>query len=217
MVISILGLDKECINNEIIKCGEVGNAEAIIDLNGSLKNLDVKARLIISEDPRSLVNVRRSVINEIVVSGVRLRSLVGLGELEGEPVVRGVGDEVFGVSIGDKVVVFAKPLMLSLIHDQENLINEIKLLLNTTQSNVSIDYAVKELVNLIISERRSKRVSKTLAYLEELLQDGDVSRVPPYILDILTAVGVVTNDTVNRALLERVVGEVRSRVYPRRS
>jgi hypothetical protein len=108
-------------------------------------------------------------------------------------------------------------LLIYLLHDQEPLINELKLLLSNAKSGVSISDAVDELASLIISERRSKKVSRTLAYLEEFLQDGNVSKLPPYIVDILMSVGAVEGDNINRELIERIISEVKTRIYPRRN
>ncbi|WP_243677853.1 hypothetical protein [Vulcanisaeta distributa] len=129
------------------------------------------------------------------------------------PLLRVLGGEVFGVSVSGKVVLFARPLLIYLIHDPEPFINELKLLLSNAPPSVSIEDVVKELASLIISERRSKKVSRTLAYLEEFLQDNDVGKLPPYILDLLTSVGAVQGDRVNRELIERIISEVKARIY----
>ncbi|GAB6943923.1 hypothetical protein [Vulcanisaeta sp. JCM 14467] len=216
MRVAVLGLERNCVANEVISCGDVNGASIIIDLNGSLKSLDVKAQLIVSSKPEPFVPVKRYVVDEIMVGNSTLRTLIGLGELEGDAVIKGVKGEAFGVSLGGKVILFAKPLLIYLIHDPEPLINELKFLLSNAPPSVSIDDVVKELASLIISERRSKRVSRTLAYLEELAQDGDAGKLPPYILDLLSSVGAVQGDRVNKELIERIMSEVRARIYPRR-
>ena len=215
MKVTVLGL-RGCVGNDLVSCGDVNGSSVIIDLDGSLKSLSVKAQLIVSARPEALVPVKRHVVDEIAVGNSVLRTLIGLGELDGDAVIRGVKGEAFGVSVNGKVILFAKPLLIYLIHDLEPLVNELKLLLNSAPPSVSVDDVVRELVSLVISERRSRKVSRTLAYLEELLQDGDVSRLPPYILDLLSSVGAVQGDGVNRELIEKIVGEVRSRIYPRR-
>lgn len=172
--------------------------------------------MIVSSKPEPFVPVKRYVVDEIMVGNSTLRTLIGLGELEGDAVIKGVKGEAFGVSLGGKVILFAKPLLIYLIHDPEPLINELKFLLSNAPPSVSIDDVVKELASLIISERRSKRVSRTLAYLEELAQDGDAGKLPPYILDLLSSVGAVQGDRVNKELIERIMSEVRARIYPRR-
>lgn len=219
MKIAILGLGRNCIPNEVFSCEDTDDATVIIDLIGGLRSLNVKAQLVVSSNPEPLVPVKRRVVDEIAIGNSVLRTLIGLGELDGDAVIKGVrGGEVFGVSVSGKVVLFARPLLIYLVHDPEPLINELKLLLsNAPPPSVSIEDVVKELASLIISERRSKKVSRTLAYLEEFLQDGDVSRLPPYILDLLTGVGAVQGDRVNRELIERIIGEVKARIYPRRS
>jgi hypothetical protein len=213
----VLGVNRGCVGDEFFVCGgNLTNADVVIDLSSTLKNLDVAAQLIISSNPEGLVSIKRRVVGEIMVGGAVLRTLIGLGELVGEPAIRGVRGEVFGVSVNGKVVLFARPLMINLIHNREPLINEIKLLLNNAPPSVSIDSAINELVSLVLSERRSKRVSRTLAYLEGLLQDGDVSKLPPYIMDILTSIGAVHDDVIDRGLVERLINEIKARVYPRR-
>ncbi len=216
MRVAVLGLGRNCVGGEVLSCGDANGSSVIIDLDGSLKSLDVKAQLIITARPEPLVPVRRYVIDEIAVGNSVMRTLVGLGELEGDVVIRGVRGEAFGISLGGKVVLFARPLLIYLIHDPEPLINELKLLLSNASPVVSVDYVVKELASLIISERRSRRASRTMAYLEELLQGGDISRLPPYILDLLISVGAVRGNEVNRELIERIVNDVKSRIYPRR-
>ncbi len=163
------------------------------------------------------MTIKRYVVDEIAIGNSVLRTLIGLGELEGDAVIKGVRGEVFGVSLGGKVILFARPLLIYLVHDPEPLINELKLLLsNAPPPGISVEDVVRELTSLIISERRSKKVSRTLAYLEEFLQDNDVSKLPPYILDLLTSVGAVQGDRVNRELIERIINEVKARIYPRR-
>ncbi len=217
MKISVLGLGRDCVGNDVIVCNsEIGNANAVIDLSGELKTLNVKAQLIITSNPQGLVTVKRQVIDEVMVGGAVLKSIIGLGELEGEAVIKGVRGETFGISVNGRVILFARPLMIYLLHDQETLINEVKLLLNNAPVSINISDAVNELASLIISERRSKKVSRTLAYLEELLQDGDVSKLPPYIADILTSVGAVRDDGIDRELIEKIINEVKARIYPRR-
>ncbi|WP_054856716.1 hypothetical protein [Vulcanisaeta sp. JCM 16159] len=217
MKIAILGLGRNCIPNEVFSCEDTNDTAVIIDLIGGLRSLNVKAQLIVSSNPEPLVPVKRRVVDEIAIGNSVLRTLIGLGELDGDAVIKGVRGEVFGISVSGKVVLFARPLLIYLVHDPEPLINELKLLLSNAPPSVSIDDVVKELVSLIISERRSKKVSRTLAYLEEFLQDGDVGRLPPYILDLLTSVGAVQGDRVNRELIERIISEVKARIYPRRS
>ncbi|GAB6947119.1 hypothetical protein JCM16161A_12490 [Vulcanisaeta sp. JCM 16161] len=216
MKIAILGLGRNCIPNEVFSCEYDGDANVIIDLIGSLKSLSVKAQLIVSSNPEPLVQVKRRVVDEIAIGNSVLRTLIGLGELDGDAVIKGVRGEAFGVSVSGKVVLFARPLLIYLVHDSEPLINELKLLLNNAPPSVSIEDVIRELASLIISERRSKKVSRTLAYLEEFLQDNDVSKLPPYILDLLTSVGAVQGDRVNRELIERIINEVKTRIYPRR-
>ncbi len=218
MKVAVLGLGgRNCVGNEVFSCGDASDASVIIDLYGSLKSLDVKAQLIVSTSPEPLVTVKRYVVDEIAIGNTVLRTLIGLGELEGDAVIKGVrGGEVFGVSLGGKVILFARPLLIYLIHDPEPLINELKLLLNNAPPGISVEDVVRELASLVISERRSKKVSRTLAYLEEFLQDNDVSKLPLYILDLLTSVGAVQGDRVNRELIERIINEVKARIYPRR-
>ncbi len=218
MRITILGMERNCMGSSVLSCnGDINNATVIIDLSGGLKNLDIRAQLIITQRPESFVSIKRRVIGEVIVGNTVLRTLIGLGELSGDAVIKGTKGETFGVLLNGKVILFARPLLIYLLHDPEPLMNEVKLLLNSTQSSVSVDDVVKELVSMVISERRSKKVSRTLAYLEEFLQDGDASRLPPYILDALASVGAVQGDSVNRKLIERIISEVRARVYPRRS
>jgi hypothetical protein len=217
MKVLILGLDRECVEDEYFLCrGDPVKADVIIDLSGMLKDLNVNAQLIISSNPEGLINIRRRVVGEIVVGGTILRTIIGLGELVGEPVIRGTRGEVFGVSVNGKVVLFARPLMINLLHDRESLINELRLLLNNAPPPVDINKAINELVSLVLSERRSRKVSRTLAYLEGLLQDGDVDKLPPYIVDLLTSVGAIRDGKVDRGLVEKLIMEVKSRIYPRR-
>ncbi|BDR91779.1 hypothetical protein [Vulcanisaeta souniana] len=218
MRIAVLGLERNCVSSNALSCnGDINNATAIIDLNGGLRNLDIKAQLIITQGPEAFASVKRRIIGEVAVGSMVLRTLIGLGELNGDVVIKGTKGEAFGVSLNGKVILFARPLLIYLLHDPEPLVNEVKLLLNSTQSGVSVDDVVKELVSMVISERRNKKVSRTLAYLEEFLQDGDIGRLPPYILDALASVGAVQGNSVNRELIERIINEVRARVYPRRS
>ncbi|MGC8607727.1 MAG: hypothetical protein ACP5GZ_07900 [Vulcanisaeta sp.] len=218
MKVTVLGLGRDCVSNDEFNCnGNVDGATVIIDLNGSLKSLNTRAQLIISSKPESIVPVKRYFIDEIIVGNTVLRTLIGLGELSGDAVIKGTKGEALGVSLNGKVILFAKPLLIYLLHDQEPLINELKLLLSNAKSGVSISDAVDELASLIISERRSKKVSRTLAYLEEFLQDGNVSKLPPYIVDILMSVGAVEGDNINRELIERIISEVKTRIYPRRN
>lgn len=218
MKVTILGLGRSCVSNDAFNCnGNVNDTTVIIDLNGSLKSLNTRAQLIISSKPESIVPIKRYFVDEIIVGNTVLRTLIGLGELDGDAAIKGTKGKALGVLLNGKVILFARPLLIYLLHVQEPLINELKLLLSNTQSGVSISDVVNELVSLIISERRSKKVSRTLAYLEEFLQDGDISKLPPYIVDILMNAGAVEGDNVNRELIERIISEVKARIYPRRS
>lgn len=216
-LISVYGFD-ECQDDEFIVCNNVQGSRAIIDLVGNAEQfVSSRAQLIITVDPGNLVKVKRTIVGKIGINGNPLRSIVGLGELEGEVVIHGVNGEVFGVKHGDKVILYATPLLLYLVHNREVLISEVKSLLDNVPVGMGINDAVRELVSIIISERRNKRVSRTLALLEDLLQGGSIDELPPYVEDILMNAGVISNNGVNRELLGKIMEEVRSKVYPRRA
>ncbi|WP_069807066.1 hypothetical protein [Vulcanisaeta thermophila] len=215
-LISVLGFD-QCVDDENISCGGAGDSRVVIDLLGNVKSLlNSQSQLIITVNPSDLIRVKREVVGRIAVNGRPLRSIIGLGELDGEAVIKGVNGEAFGVRYGDKVILYATPLFLYLTHNHEVLVSEVRSLLDNVPVSVGIEDAVRELSSIIISERRSKRVSRTLALLEDLLQDGSIDEIPPYVMDILVSAGVVDGGNVNRDLLRRLVEEVKSRVYPRR-
>lgn len=216
-LISIMGFE-ECWNNDYIACNDTQRSRAIIDLKGDGVKpfISTHAQLIITVNPSDLITIKRPIVDRIVINGNPLRSIVGLGELDGEAVIYGVNGEVFGIKYGDKVILYASPLLLYLVHDSEVLISEIKSLLDNVPLGMNINDAIKELASLIISERRSKRVSKTLALLEDLLQGGSIDELPPYVIDILISIGVISNGKVNRELLSKIIEDVKSRVYPKR-
>jgi hypothetical protein len=192
-----------------VRCGEYPG-DVIVDLEGSVH--DQGARFVITVKPRA--RVTRHVVNRLMINGAPSRTMIGLGELEGEAVVRGINGENYGVRLGDSVVIYGRPLSVYLIHKPRLVVEELLTLTNSTGTRV--DEVIDSITKAILSERRSRRISMVLAQLEEVAYGkGDPSNLPTHILDALASVGALRGGQVDQALMRRIMEGVKSRVYPR--
>jgi len=207
MIIIVGGRGAICDLQEV-KCGAYPG-DIIVDLEGSSP---IEGKFILTVKP--WVKVVREAVGRIMVGGVALRSIVGLGELEGDGVVRGVSGENYGVIIDGRVVVYGRPLITYLIHEPQLVVEELLAMANLTRPTVGINDVIESIVRAILSERRSRRVSMILSQLEDIAYGrGDPGKLPAHILDSLINVGALEGGEVDRVLMRRIIEEVKARVY----
>ncbi len=195
------------------ECKEV-KADVIIDLKGECE--DINARLIITVNPKGLVEPIERGVRRILIGGTSLRALIGLGVLNGNQIfAHDENGRAVGVMAGNTGVLYARPLSMYLVHYPRALLDELRIILSRLGDHeVDLGRVIDEIVGIVLDERRSKRISKTLALLEMAIQEGVSTEFPAYIADLLERAGVIENGRINRELLARIVEEVKARVYP---
>ncbi|MEM4422485.1 hypothetical protein [Pyrobaculum sp.] len=163
----------------ILKEGEeVHEGDVVIDARGSPQFYDV-----------------------IILSGRELRSIIATGAVEGGVPI-GIGKytkKPVASVVGSKIYIKGIPLSLYI----EAGLLEKELLEALRKSGLDIDTTLRQLKEIVVAERRRYKKSPTLATLKKYL-DGEESRLPPHLEDLLSG---VDRDTLKK-LFERLIDEV---------
>ncbi len=162
--------------------------------------------------------------HEIKLNGTSLKSIVATGSiLEGEPILV-EGDIRICCKINSTIVCSCKVLVTYLLTDRELVLRELYLLHDYLISHLGegsrdIDNVVKILRDIIISERRKYKLSKTLSLLRELSmgKTDALEKIPTHVLDVLVEAGILdlSSRRVNTDALRMLLRKLEKHVYAR--
>ncbi len=198
-------------------CKEVSN-DVVIELENNLDKIDAYNSIIITSRPeRYGLKIVRESIGKLVIGSKILNSLITLYEVEnGKVVLRNDHNIGVGIEVENNVIISARPLNLYLNHYPKLLIEELSIIQNLIHNN-NLNNIIDTIVNTVLNERRSRRISSIIAILEEICSGNYefIEKLPTHILDLLYSYGIVINNEVKKEILQKIINEVKSRVYPK--
>ena len=197
-------------------CKEVSN-DVVIELENGLDKVNTRNSIIITSRPEKYgLKIVRESIGRLVIGSKVLNSLITLYEVEnGKVVLRNDHNVGVGVEVENNVIISARPLNLYLNHYPKLLIEELSIIQNLMHGS-NFNNIIDTIVNTVLNERRSRKISSIIAILEEICSGNYefIEKLPTHILDLLYSYGVVMNNKIKREILQKIINEVKSRVYP---
>ena len=205
----------------------------IVDLDG-LVNKVVNGKLYVLSYPENLGLKVEYQLSKLFVNGKVLRYWYAykliVPENQSECILT-IDSKCVAVKIQTSIITSLRPILSMLLLEPKLVVDELVNFINSThlkdylshKFNIEFNPEViaKNIIELIKSERKSKRYSKTLAILEQLLEVSDyelskkLSELPTHILDVLVEYGLLVDGKVRKDLLRKVLEWVEKLAYPR--
>ncbi len=189
---------------EIIRDPSKGaySADVVIDLVGIETSL-INAKIVIAYrctgDFVDVPVIRNRELHTVFSCGaVSSGSVIGYGKYTGAPVA---------ALLENKIVIIGRPFHIYLKRPTR-LLEELR---DVAAANLLLgsECAKKKIMELIIGERKAKRLSRSVQFLELALRSRDTSAIPSFIAEIFYECNVTKEDDVFS-----VIDQVLSDLYP---
>jgi len=195
---------------------------AVIVDNKRVRVRELKRNIIVLASHPEDVKFTQT-LSEVRVSDHTLRTIIATGNIhEGKPVLSSNGINVCTV-IDDVVLCACKVPLLYLLSDKDLVLRELSLLYSYLSTSIcacrrrDVDSVVKALRDIVISERKRHKLSRTLTLLTELsLGKIEVlDKIPTHVLDVLSEAGIVdlTSKSVDVDTLRAILKKLERQIY----
>lgn len=178
------------------------SADVVIDLIGVETSLIRAKVIVVSRCTEGFLDVP-------VIGDRELRTIFSCGTISSGPII-GYG-KYTGMPVAilseNKVIIIGKPFNIYL-KKPIYLLEELRYIASLS-SRSNLECAKKKIMEFIIRERRTKRISRSVQFLELALRNSDATAIPPFITELFQECNVIKEDDM-LSIINQILSELYS-------